>query len=150
MTVAAEPPSLAKEDIVPWAVAAKGYTGDKAVFATAAGRDAYDWMAARAGMLNPDQLEEQQEACAAYVRMLAEKRDGACGAAINAVGTTPAGDGLEEPPKLPDGVHPVGFGFILGWIIASLIWNLVTYLFWHMVKEPKNMAAFKAMHAPTA
>lgn len=141
----AVPASLAKADLVPWAVAQKGYTGDKAVFATAAGQDAYDWMAARAGQLNPDQLEEQKNACAAYVRQLAEARDGASGAAVNRVGTEPAGEGLEP---LPEGVHPVGFGFILGWILASLIWNLVSYLFWHLVEQPKNMAAFKTMHAP--
>lgn len=150
------PASLNKADVVPWAVAAKGYTGQKATFATAAGEAAYDWMAARAGQLNPFQRDEQQKACADYVKMLAESGEGAVGAAAKMVGPEPVGDGpppedeskdFAQPPMI-DGKPVVGLGFILGWILASLIWNLVSYLFWHMVDEPKRLQAFRAMHDP--
>lgn len=150
MPHASEPASLAKADVVEWAVATCGYTGEKATFASAAAQDGYEWMAARAGMLNPDQVEEQQAACAAYVRQLAEARDGAVGKAVNAVGTEPSGEGDvgEAPETLPDGTHPVGFGFILGWIIASLIWNIISLLFKKYVADPKGNAQWKTMHAP--
>ena len=148
MPIATEPASLGKDDVVTWAVEAKGYTDDKKPFATAAAQAAYDWMAARAGQLNPDQLEEQQRACAAYVRQMAEAHGAsAVNGAIEHMVADAEWPASDAGSQLPAEVHPVGFGLILTWIIGSIIWNLVTLLFWKLVKDHENAKTWKSMHA---
>jgi hypothetical protein len=143
------PASLARVDVIPWTVSSGGYVGRQATMAAAAASDAYDWMAARAGQLNPQQRDAQQAACAAYVKQMAAAGSGELGTAVKSAMASP--DGCQPDlasPQLIDGKPVVGLGLILGWILASLVSNIVSWLFWHLVDEPPRLSAFQAMHTP--
>jgi hypothetical protein len=110
------PASLARQDMVGWAMTQKNFQGHERTMAQVSGDAAYDWMSIRAGMLNPDQKEEQARACQEYVQTI-----------VNAQRVT------------------MGFSIIAVWLLSWIIEYMVKMLLGHLFSSAETLQAFQAM-----
>jgi hypothetical protein len=113
------PSSLIKADMVSWAVARAGYAERQSeATATDAAQIAYDWLAQRAGMLDPDQQEAQQAACEAHVSRLVR-------AQASIVGS-----------------------MLLLFVLSAIVKAIVTVLLTHLFRSSRTLSAWQTLHVP--